>query len=77
MITLFQIILYGKECDTRMINLYEMIIVLMHPLITLSRSITILCGIDNNMKNIPPFKPNVRNILQNIANPTKHYYEYE
>jgi hypothetical protein len=53
MVTLFQIILYGKECGTRMIHLYKMIIVPMHPLITLFRSITIFCGAYIILKNIP------------------------
>ena len=39
--------------------------------------ITMLCGIESILRNIPTFKLNVRNILHNIVSPIEHYYGYK
>ena len=45
--------------------------------ITLFISITFFSEIAGIMQNIPSFKLNVKNILQNTVIPTKHCYGYE
>ena len=45
--------------------------------ITLFKSITMLCGTHIILRNIPSFRLNVKNILQNTVSPTKHYYGFE
>ena len=41
------------------------------------RSITMLCGLDNILQNIPMLSMIVENIPHNIVMPTKHYYGFE
>jgi hypothetical protein len=43
-------------------------------IITLFKAITMLCGNDNILSNIPTLGLNVRNILQNIICPAERSY---
>jgi hypothetical protein len=45
--------------------------------IALFRSITMLCGTNNILQNIPTSNPDMENIPQNNVNPTKHWYGSE
>ena len=61
--------LYSKKNLTIFLFFASLFFQMTFAIITLFRAITMLCGIDIILHNIPTFNLNVRNIQQNIVNP--------
>ena len=59
------------KCNDRHLHVWEDSL----HLITLFKSITLLCGIDSSLHNIHDSQPECWNVPHNIVNPTKHCYK--